>query len=1154
MKLKVKKFYSLSLICLFLFICSGDLIAQLDRNIRIDTLQIKSNLIPLNDLPFPVDSIFTLKIKSIELSNDDYIFDRLNQTIQLKDEKFIGQTLIIYYKLIPVKRELIRKNYPQIFRDTSTKKQFTTIRKTQTSSLTDDIFGSKIERSGVLTRGFSVGSNKDFTLNSGLRLQLSGQLSDDVEVTAVLSDQSSPIQPEGNTRTLQEIDKVYIDIKHKNAQATFGDFQYTQRIGNFGVVDKKLQGLTSTAFIDQKNYANISYASAKGKFRSQQFNGIDGVQGPYRLTGENNEREIIVLAGTEKVYINGEEKIRGENYDYTIDYSTGEIFFTPRTVITNASRIKVDFEYSDRKFERNFFGTTVNSFVFSDRVQIGFSYFREGDNQDLPIDISLSESDKKILAQSGNNRLSASKSGVKFVGYDSTGKPAGIYRLRDTVIAGQVVNFFEFSPGTDSAFYNVSFSYVGDGKGDYVRAGFGRYKFVGTNKGNYSPIILLPMPELKQIGSLYSKLFISQKFYTEGEISLSSFDRNRFSPIDDEKNKGKAYNYKLVLDSIKFDLFALIDGNISASYFERKTDENYSPLTRIYEVEYERNWNLGLSNQTSDELLREFNFRFFRKSFDSKLSLGRVRRGNNFTSERLTGSINSELFEHLKVDYFFSGLISRSNQINSNYQKNYFNLKYDYHKFSPYLKVEIENKQDKSKHDSLMISSFRFYDFTLGLNSTFIKYVDINSAFNFRKDFLPFKEKIEEEANSYIYQLGLRLKNISNLSSSLDLSLRQRKYSDQFKSLGRLNNQSLAIKYLGRGIFFQRFLQSDLYYEASSQRSAKLERIFLRVPKGTGQFIYKGDLNGNGIADEFEFEPTKFEGDYILTTFPTDELFPVIDLKASVRLKLDFRNLSVIQNVQKYLKPISTETYLRVEENSTDPEEANVYLIRLRTFQNKETTIRGSNLIQQDLNLFEYDPDFNMLFRFIERRGFSRYSLTDERRFQQEKIIRLRWKFVKEFANQTELNLTKNNLSSSAYSVRNFLIKQITLSSKLFYYPFNNVETSFKIGIGQSKDIYPKTPTVIDLNTQELTLTIMYSLRGKFNFSFERMEMIANQNLSYVPFELTRGYVIGKNYIWRLSFDYQIANNFQTSIVYDGRVQGKSVPIHTATAEVRAYF
>jgi len=66
--------------------------------------------------------------------------------------------------------------------------------------------------------------------------------------------------------------------------------------------------------------------------------------------------------------------------------------------------------------------------------------------------------------------------------------------------------------------------------------------------------------------------------------------------------------------------------------------------------------------------------------------------------------------------------------------------------------------------------------------------------------------------------------------------------------------------------------------------------------------------------------------------------------------------------------------------------------------------------------------------------------------------------------------------------------------------------------------------------------------------------MIVNQNLNYIPFELTRGYFIGRNFIWRLTADYQFANSIQTSLIYDGRMHGKSNPVHTATAEVRAYF
>ncbi|MFN4111639.1 MAG: hypothetical protein ACK4G1_05145, partial [Ignavibacteria bacterium] len=293
--------------CLFLF-CTELIYGQSDKYIYRDTISIDKRTIELESLPFVIDTIFTIKILPDNFQIEKFNFNRDTQTLEIEDDSLMEKRAEIKYKILPIRREIFRKNIPQIRKDTITQKQVVRIQKSQLKNLTDDIFGPKIERSGSISRGFSVGSNKDFTINSGLRLQLAGQLSDEVEVVAVLSDQSSPIQPEGNTRTLQEIDNVYIDIKHKFAQATFGDFQFTQRVGTFGVVDKKLQGIRTSAFLNEKNSVNLSYASARGKFKSQQFNGIDGVQGPYRLTGENNQRDIIVLAGTEKVFINGEEK------------------------------------------------------------------------------------------------------------------------------------------------------------------------------------------------------------------------------------------------------------------------------------------------------------------------------------------------------------------------------------------------------------------------------------------------------------------------------------------------------------------------------------------------------------------------------------------------------------------------------------------------------------------------------------------------------------------------------------------------------------------------------------------------------------------------------------------------------------------------------
>jgi len=51
---------------------------------------------------------------------------------------------------------------------------------------------------------------------------------------------------------------------------------------------------------------SVTGATAKGKFNTNQFQGMDGVQGPYRLTGKNGEQQFIVIAGSEHVYIDGQ--------------------------------------------------------------------------------------------------------------------------------------------------------------------------------------------------------------------------------------------------------------------------------------------------------------------------------------------------------------------------------------------------------------------------------------------------------------------------------------------------------------------------------------------------------------------------------------------------------------------------------------------------------------------------------------------------------------------------------------------------------------------------------------------------------------------------------------------------------------------------------
>ena len=161
-----------------------------------------------------------------------------------------------------------------------------------------------LQVSGSKTVQVSSGSRRELAVDQNLRLNIVGQLTEDIFVRAFLSDDNLPVVPEGNTEELQDIDKVLVQLRGPNWASTLGDFVAERQGTIFGNYRRKLQGVEAKVTPGRAR-AEVLAGSPRGRYRTLEIRGQESDQGPYYLGSDAQASNLFVVAGSERVTLDG---------------------------------------------------------------------------------------------------------------------------------------------------------------------------------------------------------------------------------------------------------------------------------------------------------------------------------------------------------------------------------------------------------------------------------------------------------------------------------------------------------------------------------------------------------------------------------------------------------------------------------------------------------------------------------------------------------------------------------------------------------------------------------------------------------------------------------------------------------------------------------
>lgn len=1129
------------LLFFFILIFSFSIHAQEKLKNRIlKKIIIKNDTVYIDSVSISPFNFRLTNTNKMVIDTTRYKVNYAKSILIIKDSLLIDKELNLEYRQLP---EFLTKTY-RAFDESlivNNSKNLTRLYHTQNNNKINYFKPfDGLNTNGSISRGITVGNNQDGVLNSNFDLQISGNLGKNVKIRANITDNNVPLQDNGYTQRLNEFDKVFIELYSKKWRVTAGDIDFINEKDYFLKFNKKVSGLSIETTLKHKKATTDLFASAalvKGKFTEIDFQGQEANQGPYKLTN-TNESFLLIISGSETVYVDGIPLKRGESNDYIIDYNTAEIVFNTTFPITSNMRIHVEFQVSDQNFTRFVTFNTAN--YNSDKLKLRLNVYGESDSKNQTLQQDLNDDQLQVLANAGDDieqMITQSAIQESFI--------ENKIQYKKEIQNGTEV--FVFSNNENDELYAVKFSFVGQNQGNYIiqnTVATGRiFEYIpplnGIMQGDYEPVFQLVAANKLQIVNFQTDYHPNDKIELHTEIAYSINDKNLFSNIDDEDNSGYAgkLNYKHILIDKPWQLSGLV---------ELKTiKQDFNTIERIQNIEFERDWNLV--NPLGDQNNFSGGFLYKNDSIGSLVyQVNKLDFSKNFKGIKHQFKTN---LNYKKITIFSesSMLDSKSNIEKTSFVRSQNAIKYQLKKYwlGGKLLLEKNIRKDELAQELTNLSHKHLvYEAFVGTGDSTKVYVEL--GYKYRTNDSLRISNLVNVSKADTYYLKSRL--LKTKTSNFDLYANYRIVNNiNFEDDESLNTRLNYGQQLFKGI-----VNLNTIFETSNGALPQQDFNYIEVEPGQGYYRWI-DYNENGIQELEEFEVAQFEDQaiYLRVLLPSTRFIKTNKNKFSQALNINFSNWSNKSGFKKRLAHFINQTTVLIDSKQNQNNE----LITINPFN-----INDDNVLALNFN-FKNSLFFNRGKQKYST-TYSVYSIRNKTVFvtgdQENNILTNQLQFQHKLNKFLLFDLkgikTDNVSNFENFVSRNFDITSNNLETKITYLQNKSTKLeSFYI----YKEKNNKIGNLESLTSNNIGINFQYSKNKKLSlnttFSVILNEFNGNQN-SPVAFQMLEGLQDGKNFTWNLLLQKKLTSYLDLNFNYNGRKSESSKVIHVGSVQLRANF